>query len=435
MILDLEDGTHPSRATPRARRSATPLLVCEPQSKTVAVRINGDLLTAVTDLRAAVRPGLDLLVLPKVEHARDIQLLSSAVEALEGEAGVESGHVRFLLQIESAAALPRLHDIAAAHPRVMGMMLGSEDFSLDCGCLPMPDALLVPSLMVLHAARAARIQPIGFVGSIAGLGSTEDFKVMVERARALGFRGAVVVHPKFLTAINDCFTPSAEQIADARRIVQAFDSWQTPRDWVRSASKGSWSTNPFIGARSICWPKRVRPPAMSPLDGSDRIPPSLKDAYLLEVVRHLLVAAGTYGGPLTRPRAIPRSINAATCWRRFLFRLEARWRWSLPLESIMSTLAASEVTKRDTILTGDRPTGPLHLGHLCRQLAQLASPVRARCRQFVMLADAQALTDNMDDTGKVRRNVVEVALDYLAVGIDPDDSTICVQSQFPNWPN
>ena len=224
VILDLEDGTHPSQRDAARAALGDSFARLRAAEKTVAVRINGDLLTAVVDLRAAVRPGLDLLVLPKVEHARDIQLLASAVEALEGEAGVESGHVRFLLQIESAAALPRLHDIAAAHPRVMGMMLGSEDFSLDCGCLPMPDALLVPSLMVLHAARAARIQPIGFVGSIAGLGSTEDFKVMVERARALGFRGAVVVHPKFLTAINDCFTPSAEQIADARRIVQAFDT-------------------------------------------------------------------------------------------------------------------------------------------------------------------------------------------------------------------
>jgi citrate lyase subunit beta/citryl-CoA lyase len=224
VILDLEDGTHPSQRDAARAALGDSFARLRASGKTVAVRINGDLLTAVIDLRAAVRPGLDLLVLPKVEHARDVQLLSGAVEALEREADVEAGHVRFLLQIESAAALPRLHDIAAAHPRVMGMMLGSEDFSLDCGCLPTPDALLLPSLMVVHAARAARIQPIGFVGSIASLGSAEEFTVMVERARALGFRGAVVVHPKFVTAINDCFTPSAEQITDARRIVQAFEA-------------------------------------------------------------------------------------------------------------------------------------------------------------------------------------------------------------------
>lgn len=83
-----------------------------------------------------------------------------------------------------------------------------------------------------------------------------------------------------------------------------------------------------------------------------------------------------------------------------------------------------------TILTGDRPTGPLHLGHFVGSLRNRVLHQHAY-RQFVMLADAQALTDNMEDTGKVHRNVIEVALDYLAVGIDPAISTIFIQSQVP----
>jgi hypothetical protein len=82
------------------------------------------------------------------------------------------------------------------------------------------------------------------------------------------------------------------------------------------------------------------------------------------------------------------------------------------------------------ILTGDRPTGPLHLGHFVGSLRNRVA-YQDQYRQFIMLADAQALTDNMDDTGKVHRNVVEVALDYLAVGIDPAKSTILIQSQIP----
>jgi tryptophanyl-tRNA synthetase len=82
------------------------------------------------------------------------------------------------------------------------------------------------------------------------------------------------------------------------------------------------------------------------------------------------------------------------------------------------------------ILTGDRPTGPLHLGHFVGSLRNRVA-YQDEYRQFVMLADAQALTDNMDDTGKVHRNVIEVALDYLAVGIDPNRSTILIQSQIP----
>jgi len=97
---------------------------------------------------------------------------------------------------------------------------------------------------------------------------------------------------------------------------------------------------------------------------------------------------------------------------------------SLPT-SLPTTAPGSAV-----ILTGDRPTGPLHLGHFVGSLRNRIA-YQHTYRQFIMLADAQALTDNMDDTGKVHRNVVEVALDYLAVGIDPDLSTILIQSQIP----
>jgi tryptophanyl-tRNA synthetase len=82
------------------------------------------------------------------------------------------------------------------------------------------------------------------------------------------------------------------------------------------------------------------------------------------------------------------------------------------------------------ILTGDRTTGPLHLGHFVGSLRNRVA-YQDQYRQFVMLADAQALTDNMDDIGKVHRNVLEVALDYLAVGLDPARSTILIQSQIP----
>lgn len=94
----------------------------------------------------------------------------------------------------------------------------------------------------------------------------------------------------------------------------------------------------------------------------------------------------------------------------------------------MSSLTPS--TSVPVILTGDRPTGPLHLGHFVGSLRNRVA-YQDSYKQFVMLADAQALTDNMDDIGKVHRNVVEVALDYLACGIDPARTTILIQSQIP----
>lgn len=82
------------------------------------------------------------------------------------------------------------------------------------------------------------------------------------------------------------------------------------------------------------------------------------------------------------------------------------------------------------ILTGDRPTGPLHLGHYVGSLKSRVE-LQSEAEQFVMIADAQALTDNAKNPEKVRDNIFEVACDYLAVGIDPKQSTILLQSGIP----
>lgn len=85
------------------------------------------------------------------------------------------------------------------------------------------------------------------------------------------------------------------------------------------------------------------------------------------------------------------------------------------------------------ILTGDRPTGRLHLGHFVGSLRRRVELQNSGefDKIYVMIADAQALTDNADNPEKVRQNVIEVALDYLAAGLDPEKTTIFIQSQVP----
>ncbi|WP_407165794.1 tryptophan--tRNA ligase [Bradyrhizobium sp. ORS 111] len=85
---------------------------------------------------------------------------------------------------------------------------------------------------------------------------------------------------------------------------------------------------------------------------------------------------------------------------------------------------------KPVILTGDRTTGPLHLGHYVGSLKSRLA-FQETHEQYLLLADMQALTDNAHDVGKVRNNVIEVALDYLAVGIDPARTSICLQSRLP----
>ena len=87
--------------------------------------------------------------------------------------------------------------------------------------------------------------------------------------------------------------------------------------------------------------------------------------------------------------------------------------------------------KHETIvLTGDRPTGPLHLGHYVGSLEQRLQ-MEKLYKQYIMIADVQALTDNFKDPEKVRKNVLQVGLDYLAIGLNPEKSTFFIQSMIP----
>lgn len=85
---------------------------------------------------------------------------------------------------------------------------------------------------------------------------------------------------------------------------------------------------------------------------------------------------------------------------------------------------------KEIILTGDRPTGKLHLGHYIGSLKNRVE-LQDKYNQYILVADVQALTDNADNPQKVRNNIVELLLDYLSVGINPQKATICIQSMIP----
>lgn len=96
-------------------------------------------------------------------------------------------------------------------------------------------------------------------------------------------------------------------------------------------------------------------------------------------------------------------------------------------------ISDSIIAMKKVILTGDRPTGPLHLGHYVGTLAKRVE-LQDEYRQFVMMADQQALTDHAHEPELIKQSIVQVALDYLSVGIDPLKTTIFIQSMIPALP-
>ena len=221
IILDLEDAVPPEAK--HAARAGLPAAVerVGRAGAAVMVRVNHGIRLLAQDLEAAVLPGVAALVLPKVESADWVVEVAAAVAELEDAGGLKPNHIRFVLQIETPAALPRLPAIAAADPRVAAITLGPEDFCAALGAIPGPEVLMGPNLAVLQAARAAGVVPLGFVGSIGNFSDLATYRTLVAQARSFGFRGAMAVHPAQIALLNEGFAPSDAEIDWARRVVAA----------------------------------------------------------------------------------------------------------------------------------------------------------------------------------------------------------------------
>ncbi len=221
--LDLEDSVPPDAKRDARERLPAAIAQLAGHGVEVIVRINRPWLDAIEDLRAAVRPGVRAITLPKVEDAGRVRALDELVAELEAQAGLPVGAIGFLLLIESPAALPRLHELATSCPRVVAMTLGPEDYALAADCTTDPEALMVPSMLVAQAAAAAGIRALGFVGSISEFGEPEVFAQRIAQARRLGFKGAQVIHPAQVSILNELFSPSADELSWARRVLDATE--------------------------------------------------------------------------------------------------------------------------------------------------------------------------------------------------------------------
>lgn len=221
VVLDLEDSVPQDQKGESRRQLSASVAKVGWKGASVLVRVNRGLRDLAADLDAAVVAGVDALVLPKTDSGEWVSEIANAVSELERERNLPLGRIRFLAQIETPGALQRLAAIASAHPRMVAMALGPEDFSAAVGGAPEYDLLLTPNLSVLFAARTAGLVPLGFIGSIGEFSDTHKLREAAEHARRLGFAGALAIHPAQVAIFNEAFSPSAQELAWARRVVAA----------------------------------------------------------------------------------------------------------------------------------------------------------------------------------------------------------------------
>lgn len=223
IILDLEDSIPPAEKERARNLIVAAATTVSAAGADVIVRVNRPWRLLVRDLEAAIGPGVGALMLPKIESADHLRLIAETVDEIEAERGVPHGHTRLIAMLETPGSIFRAETIAAAHPRLTGITVGAEDLALSVGMAPEAEALFVPKQLAVFAARAAGIQPLGFLGTVADFADLDSFRQTIRRSRKLGFTGASVIHPSQVAILNEEFSPQPDEVDRARRMVAAYD--------------------------------------------------------------------------------------------------------------------------------------------------------------------------------------------------------------------
>ena len=223
VILDLED------AVAISEKAATRPVVIEafgkPRSGKLYVRVN-----AMTtgwchgDITAVVQAGLDGIILPKVEHAHDLRTADWLIANLERDRGLSVGVIDLIPIIETALGISNLRMICRSATRTRRLAFGAGDFTLDMGMTwSRGETELLPyrGACVLESRAAGLEPPLDTVW--ADLRDNDGFIASARHAAALGFQGKMCIHPDQIPGANAAFTPDEAAVAQARRIVEAFD--------------------------------------------------------------------------------------------------------------------------------------------------------------------------------------------------------------------
>ena len=231
LILDLEDSVAPPQKA-AARAHVAGLIDGAPKrSWLFIVRINAlDTGLALDDLAAVVKPGLDALLIPKVNGAADLERIGHYLDALEARAGMSQGSVKLAsVATETAKAMFALGSYAPAHPRLIALTWGAEDLSAALGATDNkePDGSWTfpyefARAQCLFAASGAEVAAIDTL--FADFRDAEGLEIDCRRSRRDGFVGRLAIHPDQVPVINRCYAPSEAEIAHARKIVAAFEA-------------------------------------------------------------------------------------------------------------------------------------------------------------------------------------------------------------------
>jgi citrate lyase subunit beta-like protein len=227
ICMDMEDGVAVSGKAQARQTIAKALQELDFDKSEKLARIN-----AVgsgwekEDIQAALSHRPDGIVIPKVEELRQIEWASELIETAEFQQGWPIRSIRILVDVETARGILNVKEIAS-HPRLDALIFGGEDFAVSVGATRTREAteLLYARQAVLTCAAAFGLQAIDMVA--IDFTDLAALRLESESGARMGFTGKQIIHPAQIEPVQTAFTPSAEAVAHARRIVEGFEAGQS----------------------------------------------------------------------------------------------------------------------------------------------------------------------------------------------------------------
>ena len=223
IMVDLEDSVPPGEKVAAREVAAEWIPRLRQAGQRVMVRVNS-LDTGLTrdELAAVISPDLYGVSVGKTESAGDLREIEGIISPLEIGANLEAGHVSLIPWIESAKAIVNVNEMAAALVRTVAIAFGAEDYTNDMGIRRTDDGEEVyhPRSAVAIAARAAGIASLD--SPYVAFRNPEGLRKDAGVARQMGYTGKFAIHPAQIETINEMFSPNPDDVAYARRVMEAW---------------------------------------------------------------------------------------------------------------------------------------------------------------------------------------------------------------------
>jgi len=225
IVLDLEDSVPPAEKEAARSGLREAIASLKAAGRQVHVRVN-HMETGLTrdDLAAAVCPELDGIVLPKAESGRDARQIDVLIREQEMRNGVQPGTPALLPHVETARGLLRCEEVATASTRISAMSIGGYDYVTDLGIDRTRAGLELDYArnILVHVCIAHGLLPLDAV--FGDFRDTEGLAAEAAHVKAMGMKGKYVIHPDQVEAVNRVFQPAEAEVAEARRIIEAFEA-------------------------------------------------------------------------------------------------------------------------------------------------------------------------------------------------------------------